>query len=212
MSAAGPARAVICDFGGVLTSPLLGAFAAVQEAKGLPLDAFGRALVAAEERLGAPPLFELERGRLTEADFLARLERELAADLGHEVSLADFTDTWWAALEPNHELFAHLAELRERGLRMVLCTNNVREWEPRWRAMLPIDDVFHAVVDSAWIGVRKPDREIYDAALAEAAVPPEDAIFVDDTDVNVEAAVALGMRGVLFRDTRQAIAEIDARL
>ena len=48
---------------------------------------------------------------------------------------------------------------------MALLTNNVREWEPLWRSMLPVDEIFELVVDSGFVGYRKPDREIYDLTL-----------------------------------------------
>ena len=49
---------------------------------------------------------------------------------------------------------------------MALLTNNVREWEPLWRAKLPdIDEIFEVIVDSAFVGMRKPDREIYTLTL-----------------------------------------------
>ena len=80
---------VVCDFGGVLTTPLAGSFAAFRTSGGRRrLEALGRAMVGAiVARDGAHPLFELECGRLTEAEFLARLERRLREELGREVSL-----------------------------------------------------------------------------------------------------------------------------
>jgi epoxide hydrolase-like predicted phosphatase len=201
-------RAVISDFGGVLTSPLIEAFAVVQERSGLPMDALGRAMASVGAARGENPLYELERGEMTEREFLSLLEDALRTDLGREVSLHDFADVWWGALSPNVELFDFYRSLRAAGLRMVMLTNNVREWEPRWRAMLPIDEVFHGVVDSAFVGVRKPDPRIYELALREAGVVPDEAVFVDDIDVNVEAARALGMPSVHFAQTGEAIAEI----
>jgi putative hydrolase of the HAD superfamily len=203
--------AVVSDFGGVLTSPLLGAFAAFQ-VDGVPLPALGLALRAAAERDGVNPLFELETGRLSEPEFLARIERELAVQLGRAITLPRFAERYFAALTPNHELFAYYRRLRGSGLRLALCTNNVREWEPLWRPMLPLDEVFEVVVDSAFVGLRKPDPEIFELTLDRLGVPAGRAVFVDDLDVNVEAARALGMRGVVFRTTDQAIAELDAML
>jgi putative hydrolase of the HAD superfamily len=206
------ARGVVCDFGGVLTSPLVPAFMHVQERSGLPMDALARAMAEAEKAHGDQPLFELERGRLTEAEFLRLLEDGLETAIGRRVPLQDFSDTWWGALEANHELFDHLRRIKAEGVPLVMCTNNVREWEVRWRAMLPIDEVFDAVVDSAWVGVRKPDRGIYEVALERVGLPAPEVVFVDDVDVNVEAAAALGMQVVHFRETAQAISELDARL
>ena len=61
-----------------------------------------------------------------------------------------------------------MRELRGRGYRMALLTNNVREWEPLWRAMLPVDEIFEVVVDSAFVGMRKPEPEIYELTLRAA--------------------------------------------
>ncbi len=58
-----------------------------------------------------------------------------------------------------------MRELGGGGRTMALLTNNVREWEPRWRAMLPVDEIFGTVVDSAFVGCRKPDPEIYGITL-----------------------------------------------
>ncbi len=205
-------RAVVSDFGGVLTSPLMGAFLAVQEADGIPLEALGRALATVAERDGANPLFELETGRLTWADFVVRLGAALSDDLGREVRMDGFAERLFAALHPNEELFAYFRELRGRGVRLALCTNNVREWEPRWRTLLPIDELFEVVVDSGFVGIRKPDPGIYGLTLERLGLRGEEVVFVDDLEQNVEAARALGMAGVVFTSTPQARGEIEAAL
>jgi putative hydrolase of the HAD superfamily len=112
-------------------------------------------------------------------------------------------------------MIAYMRELRERGLRMALLTNNVREWEPHWRAKLPdIDEIFELVVDSAFVGMRKPEPEIYELTLERLGdgIVAADCVFVDDTDVNCEAATALGMVAVRYRTPDQARAEIEAAL
>jgi putative hydrolase of the HAD superfamily len=92
---------------------------------------------------------------------------------------------------------------------MAMLTNNVREWEPRWRSMLPVDEIFELVVDSAFVGMRKPDAEIYDLTLDRLGSPaPETCLFVDDIEANVEAARALGLAAVHYRNNDQAIREI----
>jgi putative hydrolase of the HAD superfamily len=204
---------VISDFGGVLTSPLMLAFNRVQDDLDVPVEAYGKAMAHSVARDGEHPLFALERGEITEAEFLARLGRGLAAELGRAVELHGFGARLMEALEPNHQLFdRYAAWRRERGLRFALCTNNVREWEPLWRAKLPIDDVFEVVVDSAFVGTRKPEPEIYAITLERLGVPAEACAFVDDLEVNVEAAREAGMRGVVFRDTAQAVTELEALL
>jgi len=89
-----------------------------------------------------------------------------------------------------------------------MLTNNVREWEARWRAMLPVDELFETVVDSAFVGLRKPDPAIYRIVCDRLALEPAQCLFLDDVEVNCTAATELGMTAVLFRDSEQAIAEV----
>jgi putative hydrolase of the HAD superfamily len=203
-------EAIVCDFGGVLTTPLLDAFLGLQEQRGIPLEAFGAALArTAEKDGGVNPLFELETGRLTEQQFVAKLTAALREELGREVDLARFGETFFDYLEPNKELFAFMRTLRERGYRMAILTNNVREWEPLWRSMLPIDELFQLVVDSGFEGVRKPDPRIYEVTLDRLEVAAEATLFIDDTELNCDAARELGMQAVWFRSNAQAIDEIE---
>ncbi len=205
-------EAVVSDFGGVLTSSLMQGFARIQADTGVPADAFGVALARATATDGRNPLFELEVGAITEDRFLATLERELEAGLERPVALHGFGERYMAALEPNEALFAHYRALHARGIRMALLTNNVREWEPLWRSKLPVDEIFETVVDSGFVGLRKPDPAIYALLLARLALPASACVFVDDIKVNVDAARALGFAVVHFQDTEQAIAELDRLL
>jgi putative hydrolase of the HAD superfamily len=144
---------------------------------------------------------------------VSRLERGVAAALGRDVSLHGFGARLMDALAPNHELFDRYAALRrERGLRFALCTNNVREWEPLWRSKLPIDDVFEVVVDSAFVGTRKPEPEIYAITLERLGLPATACAFIDDLERNVEAARHTGMHGIVYRDTPQALTELESLL
>ena len=78
--------------------------------------------------------------------------------------------------------------------------------------MLPVDEIFDVVVDSAFVGTRKPEPRIYELTLERLGVTAEQAVFIDDIEVNCDAARALGIRSVWFRSTDQAIAEIEAAL
>jgi putative hydrolase of the HAD superfamily len=206
-------EAVVSDFGGVLTTPLMEAFMALQTANDIPLEAFGTGMMrAAELNDGVQPLFELEKGAITEREFVALLNAGLSEAVGRQVDLDGFGDAFFAALRPNEELFGFMRHLRGRGYRMAILTNNVREWEPLWRAMLPFDEVFELVVDSAFVGMRKPDPAIYQLLLGRLGLPAPATVFLDDLEVNCDAARALGMHAVHFRDNEQAIGELEAVL
>jgi len=205
--------ALISDFGGVLTSPLLGALERFNDHLGVTAEDFGRAMARAMGEHGEHPLFALERGEISEREFLDQLEQELHELLGREVDLSGMAELMMAHLHPNEELFAYYRRVRsEHGLRLGILTNNVREWEPLWRAKLPIDEIFEDVVDSAFVGMRKPEPEIYALALERLGVSAGESAFVDDTEPNVAAARELGLHAVHFRDTAQAIGELDALL
>jgi len=204
---------VISDFGGVLTTPLMRSFMAFQDQTGIQWEAMGRAMQRAAERNGAYPLFELEKGRMTEAEFLALLQNELEPELGHRPELHGFREIYFDALDPNERMVELMRDLRSRGHRMALLTNNVREWEPLWRSLLPVDEIFELIVDSAFVGMRKPEPEIYQLTLERLGYPPPaECLFIDDVEVNVEAARELGLATVHFRDNEQAIPEIEAAL
>ena len=206
-------RAVISDFGGVLTTPLLRSFVAFQDETGISFEALGKAMHRAAERNGAYPLFELEKGNLTEEQFLDLLRDHLEPELGHRPELHRFRDIYFEALDPNEPMVELMRDLKRRGYRMALLTNNVREWEPLWRSMLPVEQIFELIVDSAFVGMRKPEPEIYELTLERlGAVSPGECIFVDDTDLNCDAARVLGMTAVNFKTNEQAIAEIEAAL
>jgi putative hydrolase of the HAD superfamily len=206
-------HAVISDFGGVLTTPLIEGFAGFQDRTGIPAASLGSAMQTIADEDGAHPLYELETGRLTEAEFMAKIANALEPVLGHRPEMHRFSEIYFEALQPNEPMIELMRDLRGRGYRMALLTNNVREWEPLWRSMLPVDDIFELIVDSAFVGMRKPEREIYELTLERLGeVAPPECVFIDDTDVNCDAARELGMSAVNFKGNEQAIGEIEAAL
>jgi putative hydrolase of the HAD superfamily len=204
-------EAIVSDFGGVLTLPLNEAFARAHDDIGIPVDALGRAMRLAAEQHGEPPIYTLERGQMTDAAFMAMIGAGLEEILGREVNLDGYGERLMGELTPNEPLLEYYGTLRTRGLRMAICTNNVREWQPRWRTPR-IDALFELVVDSGFEGTRKPEPRIYEIVLERLGLPACACVFVDDLEVNVAGARELGLHGVHFRDTAQAVAEIDALL
>lgn len=202
-------KAVISDFGGVITLPLNEAFARAHEELGVPLSALGDAMKLATSRSDEPPLFKLERGQITDPEFMAIMQASISEVVGREVQLDNYGERLMRELRPNEPLLDYYAGLKARGVRLAILTNNVREWQPRWMPLLP-DGMFELIVDSGFEGVRKPEPEIYERTLSRLGLEPGDCAFVDDLEVNVTAASELGLHGVWFRSTDQAVAELDA--
>jgi putative hydrolase of the HAD superfamily len=207
-------RAVISDFGGVLTNKLIEAFAAFQDETGISTEQLGRGMQRVSERDGEYPLFRLERGEVTERDFLEDLAWGLEEELDHRPTLHRFREIYFEALHANEPILELMRELRDRGFRMAILTNNVREWEELWRSKLPLDEIFELIVDSAWVGMRKPEPEIYLLTIERlnAGLAPSECLFLDDNEQNVDAARELGMLAIQFRSNEQAIGEIRAAL
>jgi len=201
-------QAIVSDFGGVLTTPLMRSFMAFQDHTGIEAGDLGKALGAIAERDGDNPLFRLERGEVSEAEFLEMLRDGLEPLLGHRPEMHGFREIYFDALDPNEPMIELMRELKASGYRMALLTNNVREWEPLWRPMLPVDEIFEFVVDSGFVGVRKPEGRIYEMVLERLGLPAEACLFIDDVEVNISGAERAGMQGVHFRDNEQAIPEI----
>jgi putative hydrolase of the HAD superfamily len=212
-AAGGPIEAVISDFGGVLTTPLMNSFLALQDAHGVGAEDFGKAMrAAAEAGDGENPLFKLERGDIAEAEFLETLRNGFEAAVGHRPELHRFREVFFEALDPNEPMIELMRECKRGGRRMALLTNNVQEWEPLWRTMLPVDEIFELVIDSGFVGYRKPERQIYEIMLERLGLPASACLFVDDIEVNCEAARELGINAVHYREPDQAIAEVRAAL
>jgi putative hydrolase of the HAD superfamily len=204
-------RVLISDFGGVLTSPLQEGFLAYQEESGVSLEELGRAMGQATVEHGDHPLFVLERGEITETEFRDRIEPHLESGF----DLSRLRSLYFDRLVPNQRMIDFVRDLSGRDVRTALLTNNVREWEPLWRSKLPeIDELFEVVVDSAFVGLRKPDPAIYELTLERLGdgVRAADCVFVDDLEINCEAARRLGMTAVVFVDAGQAIPAIESAL
>ena len=205
-------EAIVCDFGGVLTTPLVESFMAFQDKTGITTETLGKAMQAATEANGDNPLYEMERGEITEVAFLEVLTDHLEPLLGHRPEMHRFKEIYFEALEPNPAMIELMRELKGEGYQMAMLTNNVREWEPLWRAMLPVDEIFETVVDSGFVGCRKPESRIYELTLERIEQPAEACLFVDDVLVNIEGARKAGLHAVHFQDNEQAIPEIRAAL
>lgn len=209
-SDAGAPRFVISDFGGVLTTPIHEPFAAYHRESQITPAQLGAAMAKAASGAGTHPLMALEKGLITEESFVAMLEQELG-----QGALRGFREIYFANLHPNEQMIDYLRSLAGRGFGLALLTNNVREWEPYWRAMIPdADSLFDPVIISAAVGMRKPEREIYELCLQRIGdgTTASDCVFIDDVAQNCEAAATVGMHPVRFADNRQAIDAVERLL
>lgn len=189
--------AAIFDFGGVLTTSPMAGIHAYEDRLGVEHGSLLR-VVTGDSIDGDDPWHRLERGELDAREFWFDVKRRAAEDVGVEISLTDLTASFADGFKVRQGLLSLIGELRETDLPMAILTNNVREFASVWKSMIPVDELFDAVVDSSDVGMRKPDPRIYEVALERLGAEPEITVFVDDTHENVTVAEELGMTGIHF--------------
>ena len=137
-----PIKAIVSDFGGVLTTPLVESFISLQDEIGVSPEHFGKAMRTLTEEAGENPLYAMERGEISEEPSSPSSADGLEPLLDHTPSCTASARCSSAGCRSNTEMIELMRELKGRGLRMAMLTNNVREWEAMWRSMLPVDEIF----------------------------------------------------------------------
>ena len=143
----------------------------------------------------SPRWDDVQHGRIDSDAFWSHVGEELSLDEGE---LAEFRRGFWGGDRLDEELVALIRQLRERGYQTALLSNAPPDMEA-YIEELGIADAFDVIVISGDEGVTKPTPEIYERTLGRLHVAPEEAVFIDDMRVNVEAARRLGLRATLFR-------------
>ena len=199
-------HAVIWDFGGVISSSPFEAFAAYEAAHGLPKD-FLRTVNATNHLDNAWARFE--RSVVDLAGFDAAFRAESAA-LGHAVNGRDVIGLLGGTIRPQ---MVQALRLLRASLKIGLITNNVaspgaENADPTGRdAVLPL---FHHVIESAKLGLRKPDPKIYLLMTEALGVAPAQCVFLDDLGVNLKPARDLGMATIKVGDPDVALDQLQA--
>jgi epoxide hydrolase-like predicted phosphatase len=193
--------AVLFDFGGVFTvSPFVAARRAGEEIgidAGLALElCFGPYDTDTDH-----PWHRLERGEIGLDDARASLV-ELARARGVDVDPFSFLTRLAEKDHQREAVVARALAVKATGVRTALVTNNVAEFGDAWRSMVPVDALFDVVVDSCHAGVRKPNPAMFRLALDAVHAPAASAVFLDDHPANVEAAEAVGLRGIVVGEDR----------
>jgi putative hydrolase of the HAD superfamily len=198
-------KGLLLDFGGVLTASLYGRMAEFCVEAGLPADAITSALASAE---GHSALALAEAGRIPQRDFELMLARQLGVPDEGLIARLMAADRMPARAE-----MADLARrARAAGIRTGLLSNS---WGPGGYDVYSGYDLtalFDVLVISHLVGLRKPERPIFELTAAKLGVDPADCVFVDDTRANVDAARELGMAVVHFTGASGQLAEVERLL
>jgi putative hydrolase of the HAD superfamily len=201
-------RAVLWDFGGVITTSPFEAFARYELEHGLP-EGFIRGLNAANHHHNAWAKFE--RGQVTIDEFCRLYEAEAEA-AGHPLDARAVIGCLSGDIRP--EMVSALLTIKQHGLRQACLTNNFFRFDdaPTREGRTTILDVFDVIVESSRIGVRKPEPEFYRIACESLGIEPAEAVMLDDLGVNLKPARELGMTTIKVVDPDAALRELEGVL
>jgi epoxide hydrolase-like predicted phosphatase len=198
-------RAVIFDLGGVVVGSPLRAIAAYEREADLPAGIVNRVVVTSGSE-GA--WARLERGELTLEAFYPAFEAD-CAEAGCTLSARDLMRIVGEVAVPRPVMLEAIARIRQRGLATAAITNNWITDETGSGGLRPLFDVF---VESAVVGVRKPDPRIFMLACDGLRIAPHEAVFLDDIGSNLKAARSLGMTTIKVDEQDEALAELERTL
>ncbi len=203
-------KAVIWDFGGVLTSSPFEAFNRYEAERGFPKD-FIRSINATDPDTNAWALFE--RSDITPQEFDVKFAEESEAK-GHKIPGADVIALLAGDLRP---AMVSALKMVSGQFKTGCITNNVSAGEgagmarthEKAQAVAEVMSLFHEVIESSKVGIRKPDPRIYQMMCEKLEIEPADAVYLDDLGINCKPARALGMTTIKVTDPDVALAKLE---
>jgi putative hydrolase of the HAD superfamily len=204
-------RAVLWDFGGVVTSSPFEAFNRFERERALPLD-FLRGVNSRNPDGNAWARFERSE---IDLDTFDRLFLEESTALGHAVGGRDVIPLLGGEIRP--EMVEALRRCNRHFLTACI-TNNVRAGSgmypdgERAEAACEVLKLFHLVLESSETGLRKPDPRIYCMACEKLGVEPGETVYLDDLGINLKPARGLGMQTIKVGEPGAALVELEAVL
>jgi len=202
-----PIRAVLWDFGGVILDSPFDGFARYEQAAGLP-PGFLRSLNANNPDANAWARMERNEVSLKEFGVLYEAEAEEAGQrIDAQAVLAALSG------QPRPAVVEAVRRCAER-LPTGLLTNNFTVKDAAMSGGRPdleeVLSLFHVIVESSKVGVRKPDPRIYELATEALGVPPAETVFLDDLGINLKPARAMGMTTIKVIDPGEALDQLEA--
>ncbi len=171
----------------------------------LVLDAMGVIYSVGDDVRGILCPFLAEKGgsqdfsKILEHYELASLGKISASELWKAIDLDPaLEDEYLRRYKLTDGLIDFLKAIVARGFQVWCLSNDLSQWSRKLRALFGLERYFHSFVISGDVGVRKPDRAIFEHFLQRLEVSSSDVVFVDDQIKNLDVAVGLGFSTVLF--------------
>jgi putative hydrolase of the HAD superfamily len=203
-------RGLIIDWGGVMTSPIADTVRAWLDSEGIDHDSYAAVMrpwvhAAYDPAEDGNPIHALERGECTSGEFERLLASMLVRRDGGQVLAEGLLTRMFAASLLSEPMYAAVHAVRAAGLRTCLLSNS---WGSDGYPRDVFEDLYHAVVISAEVGMRKPEERIFRHAADLLGLVPSECVFIDDMEANVRVAEATGMYGVLHTQPEVTVARL----
>ncbi len=203
-------RAILWDYGGVITTSPFEAFNRYEEENNIPMD-FIRGINATNPQTNAWAQFE--SSRITIDEFNRKFEEE-SGSAGYGIPGMDVLCLLSGAVRPR---MVKALKQCKRHFKVVCITNNMKSDEnsaipqvtEQFDQHMEIMDQFDEVIESSVEGVRKPDPEIYRIALSRLNIKADECVFLDDLGINLKPARAMGMKTIKVLTVDQALEELE---
>lgn len=194
-----PARALILDFGSVVTYSLFETHRDTERTLGLPENSL---TWMGPFDPGSDPLWQaMQRDEISERDYWLQRSREVGNMLGQTwTSMADFvqrarSDDPMRIIRP--QALDCIEKVRKQGGKLAILSNELDLfYGADLRQNLPILKSFDAIVDATYTQILKPDPQAYQLCLDELGLQAGDCVFIDDQIRNIRGAEAIGMRAI----------------
>lgn len=164
--------------------------------------------IALAEQINKIHYTTMETKYVPEEVFVAELEEELGYKAPANI-YSYFEKAYEKQISPNRALFAFLDEVRTSGVKTAILSNTIAVYQAAHeRAGISKKNGFDPILYSWRVEMRKPNKEIFELAIKELGGKPEEIIFIDDKSEHLQAAEQLGMKTILFDDTKNVVAKI----
>lgn len=199
-------KALIVDFGGVLTTPLEEAMSNFADAQGIDLQDLVRVALAAYHGEGDDLVVRFEKGAISDSEFALAFAQRLTEASGREVEAEGLLHRLLGSLRLEEDMFEMLRVARGRGIKTALLSNS---WGLELYPRDLLEETCDVIVISGEVGMRKPDSEIFTLTTDKLGLDPQVCIFVDDHPGHLKTAREVGMRTVLHKKPAETIAELE---
>lgn len=200
-------RALILDFGGVVTRTLFETHDITERALGLQAGTL--TWRGPFDPAGDPLWTRMQAREISERDYWMERTRETGRLVGEDwTEMKTFVQRARGAeaeLVLRPEARETILAAKAAGIKLAILSNELDLfYGVEFRKRFPLIDLFDVIIDATYTGILKPDPRAYAMAVEAVGLPITDYVFVDDQLKNIEGAVAVGLPHVHFDVTRPA--------